>query len=75
MVDGEAALVGDALIHRGRSVFPPFADRPERVGDAWHTLLGTGAETFLCAHGGPVGRALLERSLEAFERSGRSGRA
>lgn len=75
VVDGEAALVGDALIHRGRSVFPPFADRPERVGDAWHTLLGTGAETFLCAHGGPVGRALLERSLEALERSGRSGRA
>ena len=75
VVDGEAALVGDALIHRGRSVFPPFADRPEQVGDSWRILLGTGAETFLCAHGGPVGRALLERSLEALERSERSGRA
>ena len=71
VVDGEAALVGDALIHRGRSVFPPFADRPEQVGDAWRVLLGTGAETFLCAHGGPVGRALLERSLAALERPGR----
>ena len=75
VVDGEAALVGDALIHRGRSVFPPFADRPEQVGDAWRVLLGTGAETFLCAHGGPVGRALLERSLAALERPGRRPRA
>ncbi len=75
VVDGEAALVGDVLIHRGRSVFPPFADRPEQVGDAWRVLLGTGAETFLCAHGGPVGRALLERSLAALERPGRRPRA
>ena len=66
IVDGEIALVGDAMFGMvPGAVFPPFAETPERLVASWERLLGTGCEVFLPAHGGARERAVVQRCYEA----------
>ncbi len=60
IVDDEIACVGDAMIHRGRNVYPPFADDEPSLLASWGKLLSTGSRVFLPAHGDAVDRVLLE---------------
>lgn len=62
VLDGEIALVGDALfgIFPG-SVFPPFADDIEQLIGSWAVLLETGCQWFLPGHGNPISRSLLKK--------------
>gem|GEM_PF-1176900 len=61
IVDDEAALVGDTMINPFRmELRPPFADLPDRLPASWKVLLDTHCRYFLPAHGGVVGRELLE---------------
>jgi glyoxylase-like metal-dependent hydrolase (beta-lactamase superfamily II) len=72
IVDGEIALVGDAMFGIfPNSVFPPFADDPGQMVLSWGKLLETGCTSFLPGHGTEISRDLLERQYTA--RSGNSG--
>ncbi len=70
ILDAGDAFIGDAATHmplvNRKSVFPPFADEPEKLPATWKRLLETGARTFHPAHGGPFGREKLEASIAAF---------
>jgi glyoxylase-like metal-dependent hydrolase (beta-lactamase superfamily II) len=61
IVDGEIALVGDAMFGM-LSVFPPFADDPGRLIASWGQLLDTGCSWFLPAHGSAKSRARLRKA-------------
>lgn len=61
IVDGEIAVVGDAMVGR-RSIFPPFADDVPELVRSWQKLLDTGCGLFLPAHGRAKGRETLESS-------------
>lgn len=64
IVDGEIALVGDAIFGMiPGSVFPPFADDPGRMIASWGRLLDTGCSLFLPAHGSAKSRALLQKEF------------
>lgn len=59
------ALVGDTMFHfLPRSVYPPFADRPELLRNSWKTLLDAGCHTFYPGHGRPIARELAVRAYE-----------
>jgi glyoxylase-like metal-dependent hydrolase (beta-lactamase superfamily II) len=62
VVDGEIALVGDAMIGRfPGSVFPPFADDVPGLLRSWGKLLETGCRLFIPSHGSDNSRALVEQ--------------
>lgn len=64
VVDGEIALVGDAMFGMiPGSVFPPFADDPAQMIASWGRLLDTGCSLFLPAHGSARSRALLQKEF------------
>ncbi len=61
VVDGEIALVGDAMFSViPKSIMPPYAVDPDETRRSWGKLLNTGARLFLPGHGGPVSRSLVE---------------
>ena len=65
VVDREIVLVGDSGFGNFPfAPFPPFADDPGRLVESWRTLLDTGAELFLPAHGGVFTRDVLQRDYE-----------
>lgn len=62
VVDDEIALVGDTLFGiLPRSVWPPFADDPERMVESWGRLLATPCALFLPGHGRGITRERLAR--------------
>ncbi|MBU2650430.1 MAG: MBL fold metallo-hydrolase [Bacteroidetes bacterium] len=62
LVDGEIALVGDAMFWIFRkSIYPPFADDITEMVKSWGLLLQTTCKWFLPGHGRPVARELLEK--------------
>jgi glyoxylase-like metal-dependent hydrolase (beta-lactamase superfamily II) len=67
IVDGEIALVGDAMfgIVPG-SAFPPFASDVPLLVDSWGKLLVTGCRLFLPAHGTANSRLLVQRDFDKF---------
>ncbi|HOG17501.1 MAG TPA: MBL fold metallo-hydrolase [Syntrophales bacterium] len=69
IVEDEIALVGDTLfgVIRG-SVRPPFADDPALLVRSWRRLLDTGCRVFLPGHGRQIGRDLLQRQYEKYQR-------
>ncbi len=71
IVDGEVALVGDAMfgVFPG-TAFPPFACDAEQLVASWGRLLDTGCRVFLPGHGSANSRRLVERDYER-RRSGR----
>jgi glyoxylase-like metal-dependent hydrolase (beta-lactamase superfamily II) len=67
IVDGDIALVGDAMIHQMAMLFPPFANAPEKIKSTWKALLGTGCRLFHPSHGGGVNAGRLTRQLAKLE--------
>ncbi len=64
IVDGEIALVGDALFGVApRSIYPPIASDPAAVLESWKKLLATGCRIFLPTHGRGRIKSALERGL------------
>jgi len=62
LVDGEIALVGDAMFGIfKKSIYPPFADDKKEMVKSWGLLLQTTCKWFLPGHGRPVSRKLLEK--------------
>jgi glyoxylase-like metal-dependent hydrolase (beta-lactamase superfamily II) len=67
IVDGEIAIVGDALFGVFRkSVFPPFAEDVNEMIDSWGRLLETGCNIFLPGHGHEIKRELLQTEYEKY---------
>lgn len=67
IVDGEIALVGDALVGvMPGAIFPPFGEDARRIVDSWGVLLETGCRIFLPAHGFARDRATVERQFARF---------
>ena len=60
IIDNEIALVGDTMVNRKGNIYPPFADFPELLLEAWKKLLDTKSRLFLPAHGREIERTLLE---------------
>lgn len=61
IINREYAVVGDALIGIfEKSVFPPFADKPDVMLKSWKKLLDTNCHTFLPGHGNEIERSFLE---------------
>lgn len=64
IVDGEIALVGDAMAHHlPGSIFPPFGEDRQKILNSWKVLLDTPCRVYLPAHGKAVSRARLEKEL------------
>jgi len=62
VVDGEVAIVGDALFGLlPWSVFPPFGDDVPRLVESWRRLLDSGCRIYLPAHGSAVDRRRVAR--------------
>jgi hydroxyacylglutathione hydrolase len=65
IVDGEIALVGDAMFGVfSWSIFPPFADDVPTMIQSWEKLLKTGCKVFLPGHGTSNSRKILKKQLE-----------
>lgn len=62
IIDDEIAIVGDTMVgFFPGSVFPPFAVDVKQLVNSWRTLLDTGCETYLPAHGSERSRDVLQR--------------
>jgi glyoxylase-like metal-dependent hydrolase (beta-lactamase superfamily II) len=68
IVDNEIALVGDTMfgIFKG-SVYPPFADDPQKMIESWKKLLDSGCSKYLPAHGNGRTRTTLEKSYAKYK--------
>lgn len=67
IVDGEFALVGDAMYKMFKNyVLPPFADNRMEMVESWKKLLETSCNIFLPGHGTSVSRELLQEQYEKF---------
>lgn len=65
IVDGEIALVGDAMFGVfSWSVFPPFADDVPIMIRSWEKLLKTDCEVYLPGHGTSNSKRLLKKQFE-----------
>ena len=65
IVDGEVALVGDAMIGASpRGIYPPFALDRNAVLRSWQALLDTDCRIYLPSHGRPVTAELLYEQLQ-----------
>ena len=60
IIDNEIAVVGDTMVNKNGNIFPPFADFPELLPEAWKNLLDTNCRIFLPSHGNEINRNLLE---------------
>lgn len=70
-VDGEVAIVGDAMFGvLKQSVFPPFADDVQTMVRSWDTLLHTGCSLFLPGHGKEIVRERLAKAYAAHVPAG-----
>jgi glyoxylase-like metal-dependent hydrolase (beta-lactamase superfamily II) len=58
---GDAFFAGDIVFGFGRTLYPPFADRPDEFFAAWQAILNSGCETIYPGHGRPVPIARLEK--------------
>jgi len=68
IVDGEVALVGDAMFGVFNwSVFPPFADDVPAMIRSWGELLETGCHSFLPGHGTENSRKLLKKQYNKYK--------
>ena len=66
IVDGEIALVGDAMFGVVPwSVFPPFAADAGQLVESWGKLLQTGCRLFLPSHGTANSRRLVQNDFES----------
>ncbi len=64
IVDGEIAIVGDAMFGIFRnSIFPPYADNKMELIKSWKKLYETGCTTFLPGHGAEIKRELLQKEF------------
>jgi len=69
IVDGEVALVGDAMFGVFNwSVFPPFADDVPTMIKSWRKLLKTGCHSFLPGHGTKNSRELLKKQYDKYKK-------
>lgn len=67
ILDGEIALVGDAIFGVFRnSAFPPFADNIAQLLESWRKLLNTDCTVFLPGHGRMITREVLEKNLNFY---------
>lgn len=68
IIDDEIALVGDAMFGVfPHSIFPPFADHPDRLVESWGILLQTNCHLFLPAHGFGNSREKVRRNYERLK--------
>jgi len=68
IVDGEVALVGDAMFGVfSWSIFPPFANDVPTMKKSWDKLIKTGCAIFLPGHGTPNSRELVIKQCEKYE--------
>lgn len=56
ILNEDIALVGDAIIHRSKRVYPPFANDEVQVKNSLQKLLETNCQQFLPGHGAAAGR-------------------
>lgn len=70
LVDGEVALVGDAMSHGFvGSIYPTFAEQEEEILPSWKKLLQKRCHLYLPAHGRPVKRRLLLESYSVYQQN------
>lgn len=68
IVDGEIAIVGDALFGMFKnSVFPPFADNPKLMVESWSKLINTGCKVFLPSHGNERNEIILSKEYLKYK--------
>jgi glyoxylase-like metal-dependent hydrolase (beta-lactamase superfamily II) len=63
IIDQEIALAGDIMTGMPGSIFPPWGNDAPEIRRSWKKLLDTGCTVFHPAHGLPVSRERLERSI------------
>ena len=54
-------FVGDTVFSAGNLIYPPFADIPEEIPDAWKKIISSGASYICPGHGGKIPMSILER--------------
>lgn len=59
----DIAVVGDAIIHRNKQVYPCFANDEAQVKNSLHKLLETKCQQFLPGHGAAAGREDIVNAL------------
>lgn len=70
IVDGEVACVGDAMIHQGKNIYPPFADDEAELIKSWRILAKTGCGLFLPAHGKEIQKKQIEKGIQPLSWKG-----
>ena len=63
ILNEDIALVGDAIIHRNKQVYPPFANDERQVKNSLQKLLETNCQQFLPGHGAVAGRENILSAL------------
>lgn len=66
IVDGNVALVGDAMYGIFAAVYPPFALDPGLMVAGWKKLLDTGCCWFLPGHGGAISRERVQAQYRKY---------
>ncbi len=66
LVDHEIACVGDAMVHVGKTIYPPFADDEKTLKDSWQVLANTSCNLFLPAHGKEVAGDFFRTKIHAI---------
>ena len=62
---GDAFFAGDTVFGFGSAVYPPFADRPEELPDAWSAILSSGAKRIYPGHGKPFSVDTLNKQYKS----------
>ena len=74
LVDNEIAIVGDTMFGVFKnSIFPPYADDPDKMIESWNKLLNTDCNIFLPGHGREIHRSLLQKEYEKYARKHNNG--
>jgi glyoxylase-like metal-dependent hydrolase (beta-lactamase superfamily II) len=69
LVDNEIAIVGDVMFGVIKnSIFPPFADKTDKMIKSWNRLLITDCIIFLPGHGNEIKRELLKKQYDKYAR-------
>lgn len=63
---GDYFFAGDTVFGLDISLYPPFADQPERIGAAWRKILESGAAWICPGHGPVLPRDRLEKKYAYF---------
>lgn len=62
---GDYFFAGDTAFNIGGCIYPPFADLPDEVSDAWQTILCSGAKMVFPGHGPAFSIETLKKKYQS----------